>query len=149
VQPYKDMTDPEVYLFVHQRMQQGVSYNAAWNKIITALGDRYEQSAPVEYRLPTLQWFWSLLPPDGVVSRHRGTLAVRHHRDALRVLVRRASDDLFARSRRRSRCGHTLSSDRERAVPSCSTRGGPQHSPCWRWPSAPRRSEAPTEERSA
>ncbi len=62
VEPYKEMTDPEVYLFVKQRMDAGASYNAAWGEIISALGDRYEQSAPVKYRLPTLQWFWGLLP---------------------------------------------------------------------------------------
>lgn len=80
VQPYRDMTDPEVYLFVRQRMSAGVSYYAAWNEIISALGDRYEQSAPVKYRLPTLQWFWNLLPASAwsivVAMLAFGTLAV-------------------------------------------------------------------------
>jgi hypothetical protein len=79
VEPYKEMTDPEVYLYVHQRMNAGVGYNEAWHEIITALGDRYEQSAPVKYRLATLQWFWNLLPTTAwslvVAALAFGTLA--------------------------------------------------------------------------
>jgi len=63
VEPYREMTDPEVYLFVHQRMTAGVGYYEAWEEIVSALGDRYEESAPVRFRLPTLQWFWGMLPP--------------------------------------------------------------------------------------
>ncbi len=62
VQPYRRDDRPRGLPVRASAHEAGVSYNEAWGEIITALGSRYEQSAPVKYRLPTLQWLWNVLP---------------------------------------------------------------------------------------